>query len=320
MKGSIGLRPVWVSLDGVGEDNMLSAYRLTLRFPVELQSPLQRARMQSVQTQATNTITQTSVSMHTQRVLPELPSRDTNAGPLTAPSDSTPEMFTTTVIVQPELVGGATELSPSSLSAPPDPASTTTDSATRSTSPLLTPQISPVIGDAGNHSTPVPEAAPAPSPRTPSHVPFQCAVIVDDEAANRKIAERMFQRLRRAAATAGTTASEVVSPTLDIICLTDGTELLNVLTAMQSRQIPCLVLLDIWMPHSDGVSVCKSVRDNGLTHAVIAMTAHVEAGSIRKYRETGFNGVLSKPFSSEQLTNTLLLLAQLDVPAWIEPA
>lgn len=57
------------------------------------------------------------------------------------------------------------------------------------------------------------------------------------------------------------------------------------------------ILLDIVMKRSDGVQVCRSLRSGGCRVPIIAMTGNVSSGSIEQYKGSGFNGVLSKPFT-----------------------
>jgi two-component system sensor histidine kinase TorS len=73
---------------------------------------------------------------------------------------------------------------------------------------------------------------------------------------------------------------------------------------------PSLVLLDISLPGIDGLTILKHIR----THAdslisnmpVIAMSAHVFTEEVESYLNAGMNGFLGKPFSIENLEQTIL--------------
>ena len=71
-----------------------------------------------------------------------------------------------------------------------------------------------------------------------------------------------------------------------------------------------LVLMDIQMPVMDGVEALKVLRDlepPGRKHlTVVAMTAYALMGDREKYLNMGFDGYLSKPFTTRQLVNELV--------------
>lgn len=67
------------------------------------------------------------------------------------------------------------------------------------------------------------------------------------------------------------------------------------------------VLLDVGMPHLGGDELCRWIRaDERLAGLpVVAYTAHVLPDEVRRYREHGFDAVLSKPATCEQVWNAL---------------
>ncbi len=73
--------------------------------------------------------------------------------------------------------------------------------------------------------------------------------------------------------------------------------------AMVQAQVYDAMLLDISMPQMSGIAVCKAIRRGAAPppRRIIACTAHAFAG----YRETllgsGFDDVLTKPFSRKAL-------------------
>ena len=71
-----------------------------------------------------------------------------------------------------------------------------------------------------------------------------------------------------------------------------------------------LVLMDIQMPVMDGVEALKVLRElealGGKQLTVVAMTAYALMGDREKYLNMGFDGYLSKPFTTRELLNELV--------------
>ena len=70
---------------------------------------------------------------------------------------------------------------------------------------------------------------------------------------------------------------------------------------------PQLILLDVMMPHMDGIETFKTVRTlaNGKELPVIFMTARVQSSEIKEYKNLGAIGVISKPFDVADLSNQI---------------
>jgi excisionase family DNA binding protein len=64
---------------------------------------------------------------------------------------------------------------------------------------------------------------------------------------------------------------------------------------------PDLVILDVMMPRVDGISLCKSIKDNPKTQGVkvLAITAFPEQDNVRKMYDAGANLCLIKPLQME---------------------
>jgi two-component system cell cycle response regulator DivK len=64
-----------------------------------------------------------------------------------------------------------------------------------------------------------------------------------------------------------------------------------------ARQVPDLIVLDIWLPDMDGVEVLKRLRQEDALQnvTVIALTANAMVGDREKYLAAGFNEYVSKP-------------------------
>ncbi|MFT5656930.1 MAG: two-component system sensor histidine kinase TorS [Gammaproteobacteria bacterium] len=84
-----------------------------------------------------------------------------------------------------------------------------------------------------------------------------------------------------------------------------GEEALRLLDTVK----PSLVLLDISLPGIDGLTILKHIRahtDNAISDLpVIAMSAHVFTEEVDSYLSAGMNGFLGKPFSLEDLEQTI---------------
>jgi two-component system sensor histidine kinase TorS len=72
---------------------------------------------------------------------------------------------------------------------------------------------------------------------------------------------------------------------------------------------PSLVLLDISLPGIDGLTILKHIRSHAdsliSNMPVIAMSAHVFTEEVESYLKAGMNGFLGKPFSIENLEQTI---------------
>jgi CheY-like chemotaxis protein len=71
-----------------------------------------------------------------------------------------------------------------------------------------------------------------------------------------------------------------------------------------------LMLMDIQMPVMDGVDALSALRDleqiSGKHLTVIALTAYALIGDKEKYLKMGFDGYLSKPFTTKALVDELV--------------
>lgn len=74
----------------------------------------------------------------------------------------------------------------------------------------------------------------------------------------------------------------------------------------RNRQVPDLVLLDIWMPDTDGVSLLKEwVRQNLLTMPVIMMSGHGTIETALEATRIGAVDFLEKPIALQKLLDTV---------------
>ncbi len=116
-------------------------------------------------------------------------------------------------------------------------------------------------------------------------------LVVDDEPDIREIVRRILSELE---------------PDLRIDEASDGYEAGIKIGTLQ----PDLVVLDIRMPRVDGLSLCRSIRQNPDTRGVkiIAMTAYPEQDIIKKMYEAGADLCLVKPLQFEHFRLEVLRL------------
>lgn len=111
-------------------------------------------------------------------------------------------------------------------------------------------------------------------------------LVVDDNAINRKLAVAMLKRR-------GWHADEVDSGS----------------AALHSLAIETYdgVLLDISMPGMDGIEVCRRIRADSRFAGLrlVAYTAHAMESEQQRYLEFGFDEVLVKPITMQNLADVL---------------
>jgi len=107
-------------------------------------------------------------------------------------------------------------------------------------------------------------------------------LVVDDEPDIREIVRRLLHELE---------------PELKIEEAADGYEAGIKIGNLR----PDLVILDVMMPRVDGLSLCKSIRENPETRAikVLAITAFPEQDNVKKMYDAGADLCLIKPLQYE---------------------
>jgi CheY-like chemotaxis protein len=117
---------------------------------------------------------------------------------------------------------------------------------------------------------------------TPSYRFGLHVLVVDDEKINRKIAGRMLERLG-----------------CSFEAIEDGDE---VTQALITSELPFdVILLDILMRRSNGLDICRSLREQRIQVPIIAATANYSSAEEGLYRAAGFDRVLTKPFGVKKL-------------------
>ena len=74
---------------------------------------------------------------------------------------------------------------------------------------------------------------------------------------------------------------------------------------MLDKEVFDCVLMDCQMPIMDGYETTRTIRKNGNTIPIIALTANAMSGDRKKCIDAGMNDYISKPFKFDELLNVL---------------
>jgi DNA-binding NarL/FixJ family response regulator len=84
-------------------------------------------------------------------------------------------------------------------------------------------------------------------------------------------------------------------PDIDVVGeASDGDEVLQRLATMADQQLPDIVVMDLVMPHRDGVSTTLAVRRQYPDVEVIVLTSFVEGERVREVMQAGAKGYIVK--------------------------
>ncbi|MAT07172.1 MAG: DNA-binding response regulator [Acidimicrobiaceae bacterium] len=92
----------------------------------------------------------------------------------------------------------------------------------------------------------------------------------------------------------------------DVIAVTNGAEAL----ARFADDRPDLVVLDVSMPHVDGLTVCRVLRAEGHRVPILMLTARTATGDRVAGLDAGADDYLTKPFDLDELFARLRALAR----------
>ena len=89
----------------------------------------------------------------------------------------------------------------------------------------------------------------------------------------------------------------------DVLEASDGMECIKI----ASKELPDLILMDIQMPHCDGLSAFHQLAENKITKEipVLFMTAFPKSDIINKVKSMGAKGCISKPFVSKDFEESI---------------
>lgn len=78
-----------------------------------------------------------------------------------------------------------------------------------------------------------------------------------------------------------------------------------------------IIFMDITMPGISGTETMRTLRENGYTRAIVALTANAVIGQAEEYLKSGFDGFIPKPINSKHLDAILtrFIRNKIDAPA-----
>ena len=90
----------------------------------------------------------------------------------------------------------------------------------------------------------------------------------------------------------------------DVTAVTDG---MAALAAAEART-PAIAVLDVSMPHVDGLETARRLRESGATYPIMLLTARVTEADRERGRLAGVDAQLDKPFSPAVLAERVRAL------------
>jgi CheY-like chemotaxis protein len=82
-----------------------------------------------------------------------------------------------------------------------------------------------------------------------------------------------------------------------IVEASNGSEAVGLFTEHR----PALVLLDLNMPHMDGLACLGEIRKTGIPAKIVVLTAQANVRSVQECRDAGADGFLRKDSPSEEI-------------------
>jgi len=140
----------------------------------------------------------------------------------------------------------------------------------------------------------VPKSAPAPLHPQPVNLQGMSALVVDDNATNRRILEQML------------TNWEMKPQAVD-----GGREAISAMKEAARSGHPFVVLLvDVQMPGMDGFSLVERMRQEAEVGnpAILMLTSSGQRGDAARCRELGISAYLTKPVKQSELWDALMLI------------
>jgi len=96
----------------------------------------------------------------------------------------------------------------------------------------------------------------------------------------------------------------------EVTTAVDGAEALEGVKTTE----PDVIVLDVMMPHIDGLTVCRRLRDKGVTTPILMLTARQEISDRVAGLDAGADDYLPKPYALEELLARLRALLRRTEP------
>ncbi|MCB0766619.1 MAG: response regulator transcription factor [Flavobacteriales bacterium] len=109
-------------------------------------------------------------------------------------------------------------------------------------------------------------------------------VLVEDDALVRKLLEK-----------------RLLNAGWQVSALRDGRGLLTLV----AEQAPDLILIDLGLPHIDGLALVEELRATGIDTPVMVLTAYDLPHLHATVRSTGANELVQKPYDQEELIHRM---------------
>ena len=89
----------------------------------------------------------------------------------------------------------------------------------------------------------------------------------------------------------------------EVVCAADGAQALRVI----ATKTPDLIIMDVMMPVTDGLEICRRLRRDDRTRNVpiFFLTFRIDADSVKLGFDSGCNEYLKKPVEESQLMQLL---------------
>ena len=112
-------------------------------------------------------------------------------------------------------------------------------------------------------------------------------LLIEDDALVRKLLEK-----------------RLIAAGWQVTALRDGRELVQQLKGLSLD----LILIDLGLPHVDGLTLVEEIRAHGITTPVMVLTAYDLPHLHATVRSTGANDLVQKPYDQEELIERMARL------------
>ena len=96
----------------------------------------------------------------------------------------------------------------------------------------------------------------------------------------------------------------------EVTTAADGQEVLDVMRAAVSGNVPDLILLDAMMPRMSGLDALRTMRDEGSKIPVLIVSAHRAEETLSEVEEIGADGLVAKPIDFDDLLSRIADLTE----------